>query len=106
MRRLRLIIECATPLHCGGGDESLEYDQPVARDAFGFWRIPGSTIAGVLRHEAVRHTSRQTADSAFGIQDKAEIYLCSALNIIQGGAAPSCISYSEISRASRLGNTR
>lgn len=48
MRLLRLIIECETPLHCGGGSDDA-WDQPVVRDAFGYWRIPGSSLAGALR---------------------------------------------------------
>lgn len=49
MRIFRMIIECSTPLHCGGGAEDILQDQPVTRDAFGLWRIPGSSLAGVLR---------------------------------------------------------
>lgn len=48
MRILRLVIECETPLHCGGGEDYLQ-DQPVTRDAFGYWRIPGTSLAGSLR---------------------------------------------------------
>lgn len=48
IRLLRLIIECETPLHCGGGEDEIQ-DQPVTRDAFGYWRIPGSSLAGALR---------------------------------------------------------
>lgn len=48
IRLLRLIIECRTPLHCGGGEDEIQ-DQPVTRDAFGYWRIPGSSLAGSLR---------------------------------------------------------
>lgn len=49
MRIFRMLFECLTPLHCGGGEEDLLQDQPVNRDAFGFWRIPGSSLAGALR---------------------------------------------------------
>lgn len=45
----RFILETLTPLHCGGGDDPV-FDQIVTRDAFGFWRIPGSSIAGILRN--------------------------------------------------------
>jgi len=44
----RFILETVTPLHCGGGDDPI-FDQVVTRDAFGFWRIPGSSVAGILR---------------------------------------------------------
>lgn len=49
MRILRLIMECLTPLHCGSGSPHPVQDRPVARDAFGFWRIPGTSLAGSLR---------------------------------------------------------
>ncbi len=45
----RTIVECETPLHCGCGKDDFLQDQPVARDAFGNWYIPGSSIAGCLR---------------------------------------------------------
>ncbi|MDR1044970.1 MAG: RAMP superfamily CRISPR-associated protein [Candidatus Adiutrix sp.] len=49
----RFIIELVTPLHCGGGEDD-GFDQPVVRDAFGLYRLPGSTVAGLLRREAGR----------------------------------------------------
>lgn len=54
MRIFRMIMECLTPMHCGGGREDLLQDQPVARDAFGLWRVPGSSLAGALRSLAAR----------------------------------------------------
>lgn len=44
-----MLLECLTPLHCGGGPEDPLQDQPVSRDAFGLWRVPGSSLAGILR---------------------------------------------------------
>lgn len=46
---LQMILECATPLHCGSGEVDPILDQPIARDAWGIWRIPGSSLAGALR---------------------------------------------------------
>lgn len=57
MRLFRMILECTTPLHCGGGEDLLQ-DQPVIRDAFGLWRIPGSSLAGALRSLAGRVNDR------------------------------------------------
>lgn len=54
MRILKAIIECAAPLAQGSGDSDPIIDQPVSRDAFGFWRVPGSAIAGALRAMASR----------------------------------------------------
>jgi CRISPR/Cas system CSM-associated protein Csm3 (group 7 of RAMP superfamily) len=47
----RFVIELETPLHCGGG-ESQDCDQPVIRDAFGLYAIPGSSLAGLMRSAA------------------------------------------------------
>lgn len=60
-----MILECATPLHCGGGQADPLFDQPVARDAFGIWRIPGSSVAGSLRALA-RAIDPALADKLFG----------------------------------------
>lgn len=46
---LQMILECQTPLHCGSGAADPLLDQPVTRDAWGIWRIPGSSLAGSLR---------------------------------------------------------
>ncbi|MBQ7607141.1 MAG: hypothetical protein IJU76_04140 [Desulfovibrionaceae bacterium] len=51
---VRCILETKTPLHCGEASDGL-LDAPVIRDAFGLWRIPGSTIAGVFRSWIRRH---------------------------------------------------
>ena len=60
-----MIIECLSPLHCGGGDESWLQDQPVVRDAFGYWFIPGTSIAGAMR-ELAEQLDDVTAKSLFG----------------------------------------
>lgn len=64
---LRLTLECATPLHCGGGLDG-ERDQPVIRDAFGNWVIPGTSLAGSLRSIADRLDSKM-AERLFGWQE-------------------------------------
>lgn len=48
----RIVIEAATPLMVGSGDKSVETDSEVAVDANGLPFIPGSALAGVLRHAA------------------------------------------------------
>lgn len=60
----RMIIEMKTPLHCGGGQERY-LDQPVVRDAFGNFYIPGSSIAGILRNVAEQFNP-DFAEKAFG----------------------------------------
>ena len=46
---VRMTIELCSPLHIGSGLASPDTDAPVIRDAFGDYRIPGSSIAGALR---------------------------------------------------------
>lgn len=67
MRILRLVIECVTPLHCGGGVDDF-MDQPVSRDAFGYWRIPGTSLAGSLRALGEKIDPAMT-DKMFGEQE-------------------------------------
>lgn len=65
MRIVRMTLECLSPLHCGGGEESWLQDQPVVRDAFGCWYIPGTSITGALRDLAER-LDKEVAASLFG----------------------------------------
>ncbi|MDE5832489.1 MAG: hypothetical protein K2H64_05825 [Desulfovibrio sp.] len=62
---LKLIIGATTPMRCGTDDDPL-LDQPVNRDAFGYWRVPGSSIAGSLRALAAK-TDPAMAEKLFGI---------------------------------------
>lgn len=55
---VRCIIEMKTPLHCGEQTDGI-LDDPVTHDPFGFWRIPGSSIAGVLRSYAHEYFPEQ-----------------------------------------------
>ncbi len=68
----RFVLEARTPLHCGGGSDPL-LDQPVTRDAFGLYRIQGSSIAGCLRERARQMldngSDAATLSSVFGSLD-------------------------------------
>jgi len=46
----RIVMEASTPLAVGSGQKSIFTDATVARDANGLPYIPGSSIAGVIRH--------------------------------------------------------
>lgn len=63
----RFILETLTPMHCGGGNDPLQ-DQAVNRDAFGLWRIPGSSVAGILRG-FVQNNSLEIENTLFGSID-------------------------------------
>ena len=45
----RFTLELLSPMHIGSGLRSAATDAPVVRDAFGDFRIPGSSLAGALR---------------------------------------------------------
>jgi len=64
----RLIIEAKTPLAVGSGDKDITTDALVATDANGLPYIPGTAIAGVVRH----FIGEDNAKRFFGIQNKAK----------------------------------
>ena len=62
----RVVVEAATPLAVGTGDKDVLTDALVARDLNGLPYIPGSSIAGVLRHSIGDNNDK---DSIFGFQE-------------------------------------
>lgn len=60
----RFVIELATPLSIGSGDNGILTDSEVAIDVNGLPYLPGSTIAGVLRS-----MFGERADEVFGYQE-------------------------------------
>ncbi len=67
----RLIIEATTPLAVGSGEKDILTDALVATDVNGLPYIPGTAIAGVVRHmiEEVKPTEFDIKQ-IFGYQDK------------------------------------
>lgn len=51
----RLVLEAETPLFVGSGDASLLVDQLVQKDSNGLPMIPGTALAGVIRHALEDH---------------------------------------------------
>jgi CRISPR/Cas system CSM-associated protein Csm3 (group 7 of RAMP superfamily) len=64
----RIVLEAETPLVVGMGDKNIQTDAVVATDVNGLPYIPGSSIAGVLRH-AIGEDSK-LGNSLFGMGDK------------------------------------
>ena len=64
----RIVLEAETPLVVGTGDKNIQTDAVVATDVNGLPYIPGSSIAGVLRH-AIGEDS-ESGNSLFGMGDK------------------------------------
>lgn len=61
----RFIIETVNPMHCGGGTDPL-LDQPVTRDAYGSYFIPGTSLAGILRQLAKDRFGPENEKLLFG----------------------------------------
>ncbi len=64
----RMIIEAKTPLAVGSGDKDITTDALVATDVNGLPYIPGTAIAGVIRH----FIGEEKAKRFFGFQNKAK----------------------------------
>jgi CRISPR/Cas system CMR subunit Cmr4 (Cas7 group RAMP superfamily) len=62
----RFLVEAETPLFVGSGQSTLLKDALVQKDANGFPMIPGTTLAGVLRHAFSRITEEATVSAIFG----------------------------------------
>jgi len=63
-----VILETATPIALGSGDIDIITDAPVARDVNGLPYLPGTSIAGILRHAI----GEQNAKWFFGFQETPE----------------------------------
>ncbi len=67
---LRCVIETTAPLSIATGTVDATHDVLIVRDAHGFPAIPGSSLAGVLRHALARSVlsngDREALDDLFG----------------------------------------
>lgn len=67
----RIKIEATTPLFVGSGSASLITDSLVLKDHNGLPMIPGTSLAGVLRHSLEDFSSdKKTWNNVFGFQGK------------------------------------
>lgn len=67
----QVIIEAKTPLAVGTGDKNIMTDQPVSLDVNGLPFIPGTSLAGVIRHllsDNLSNDEQKEIDEVFGIQ--------------------------------------
>jgi len=64
----RFVIEARTALSIGTGGSDGVYDHPIVRDANGLPMIPGTSLAGVLRHLWIQEYKQASADALFGYQ--------------------------------------
>lgn len=69
-----IVMEAASPLAVGSGQKSIMTDSAVARDANGLPYIPGSSLAGVIRHAMEEHQDKDRdhpdMDDWMGCQNK------------------------------------
>ena len=68
----RFVIESTTPLAVGTGEKSIITDSPVVTDINGLPYIPGTSLAGVLRHSLNNAGVKQKVDDLFGYQEGKE----------------------------------
>ena len=59
-------VEAQTPLCIGSGEKDVLSDSIIAKDSNGLPYIPGTTLAGILRHTV----SKKTADKLFGTKSQ------------------------------------
>lgn len=84
---LRVTIEAATPLAVGSGEKNIITDAVVATDVNGLPYIPGTSLAGVLRH-AIAERDKEKAEQIFGSQEMgSEIIISDAVLVGEDGIA-------------------
>jgi CRISPR/Cas system CSM-associated protein Csm3 (group 7 of RAMP superfamily) len=66
----KIVVETATPLAVGTGEKGSIVDRIVARDALDLPYIPGTTLAGVIRHVLAESGAESLVDNLFGYQSK------------------------------------
>lgn len=64
----RFTLEAKSALSIGTGDADGVYDHPIVRDANGLPAIPGTSLAGVLRHLWLDERGEASAEALFGYQ--------------------------------------
>lgn len=75
----RVIIETKTPLNIGSGNKGIKSDSLVLRDINGLPFIPGTTIAGLLRH-----TLGDDADKYMGSQEMGSPLIITEAKMLDG----------------------
>ncbi len=66
---VRVVLEASTPLSISTGSPDNIFDSALVRDANGLPAIPGSTLAGVLRHLWIDSYGEDSANIIFGYQN-------------------------------------
>ncbi len=78
----RLVLEAVTPIRVGSGEKDITTDARLALDINGLPYLPGSSIAGALRHSL----PKDLAEKVFGSSSKgSEIIISDANLVIENG---------------------
>ena len=64
----RFIVETNTPIAVGSGEKGLTVDRLIARDANELPYIPGTSLAGIVRHELDNNIEEGFTNNIFGYQ--------------------------------------
>jgi CRISPR/Cas system CSM-associated protein Csm3 (group 7 of RAMP superfamily) len=64
----RFVVETNSPIAIGTGEKGLTVDRIVAKDFNGLPYIPGTSLAGVIRHELDDNLDENVVNSLFGFQ--------------------------------------
>lgn len=80
----RVIIEAKTPIAIGSGDKDITTDSVVLKDVNGLPYIPGTSIAGLIRHSL----GKDMANSFFGSQEKGSEIIFSEAKMIGEKGTP------------------
>jgi CRISPR/Cas system CSM-associated protein Csm3 (group 7 of RAMP superfamily) len=67
-----LMLEAETPLSVGGGGQGLITDRLIAKNAAGFAYIPGTGLAGALRHSLSPLIGNEKLNDLFGFSIKSQ----------------------------------
>lgn len=61
----RIVIEAVSPLNIGSGEKGIKSDSLILRDVNGLPFIPGTTIAGLLRHSIIAERKANETDKDY-----------------------------------------
>ncbi|MEM6801313.1 MAG: RAMP superfamily CRISPR-associated protein [Bacteroidota bacterium] len=65
----RIVLECESTLSIGSGERGWENENLIVRDVNGLPYIPGTSLAGVLRHALEKRWGKAEIEKVFGFQD-------------------------------------
>lgn len=67
----RIVLQAETPLSIGSGESNIQTDSPVIRDINGLPFIPGTSLAGILRHAVDSLEQKKSTPFSASSQKKA-----------------------------------